>query len=86
MYTYYIVFAVGEHFGFLSYLTESGRTNLVMTSCEESAHAFGSTESAHDVAADLNLQSYEVVEKGYGVVTDCPNGLFIKSLPSQFLN
>ena len=85
-YTYYIVFAVEENFGFLAYQTEAGKKNLIMTSFEESAHAFGSTENAHDVAADLKLDSYEVVEKGYGVVTDCPEGLFIKSVTCQFLN
>lgn len=65
---YHIVLAIDTHFGFLAVQGETA----YMTNNEDRAFCFTKTEEAHDYAQDLNLDSYEVVTKGYGVVTDCP--------------
>lgn len=79
---YHIVLAIDTHFGFLS--VQNGVP--FMADSEDIALCFDAAETAHDYATDLNLDSYEVVTKGYGVVTDCPPKLLLKKSVEHHLN
>ena len=70
---YTIVAAIGEHFGYLTFHFDGNSNAPYLTDASSLAYGYDSTETAHDIATELELGSYEVIESGRTVETNCPS-------------
>ena len=69
---YSIVAAIDEHFGYLTFHFDGNSNAPYLTNSSSLAYSYDSAESAHDIATQLDLYSYEVIESDQPVETDCP--------------
>jgi hypothetical protein len=70
---YSIVAAIDEHFGYLTFHFDGSTNAPYLTDASSLAYGYDTAESAHDIATDLGLDSYEVIESDLTVETDCPS-------------
>lgn len=70
---YSIVAAMEEHFGYLTFHFDGNSNAPYLTNSASLAYCYETTESAHDIASDLGLDSYEVIESDRTVETSCPS-------------
>ena len=70
---YSIVAAIDEHFGYLTFHFDGNTNAPYLTDSPSLAYSYDSAEPAHDIATQLELDSYEVIESGRTIETNCPS-------------
>lgn len=71
---YHIVCTVGKKFGYVGfdYDHQAGVNTPYLTGEITLAYRMKTPQAANDLALDLALGDYEVIERDWKIVTDCP--------------
>lgn len=67
-----IVSSIEGKFGYIAFNYSGGSNMPFLTGAKGLACSFESVEKASDIALDLNLEDFEIVENCRVVETDCP--------------